>query len=73
MSLNKLLSGVSRLFFWGALALLMIVIAEGFANLFGHTVLRGVFRAGRMLEFAAVLLIFVITLTLQQVRDALKK
>ncbi len=73
MNLNKLLSGVSRLFFWGALALVVIVIAERLSNLFGYTVLRGVFTTGRMLEFAAVLLIFVIATTLQQLRDAPKK
>ncbi len=73
MNLNRLLSGVSRLFFWGGLALLVIVMAERLANLFGYTVLRGVFTTGRMLEFAAVLLIFVIATTLQQLRDAPKR
>ncbi len=73
MNLDKLLSAVSRLFFWGALVLLVIAIAERVVNVFGYTILRGAYTAGRMLEFAAVLLIFVIAMSLQQLRDSLKK
>lgn len=73
MNLNKLLLAVSRLFFWGALVLLLIAIAERAVNLFGYTILWGIYTGGRLLEFAAVFLIFVIALTLQEVRDALRK
>ncbi len=73
MSPDKLTSVVSRLFFWGAFALLSIAVAERLVNLFGYTILRGFYPGARILEFAAVLLIFVIALILRQVRDELRK
>jgi hypothetical protein len=73
MSLAKVTSTVSRLFFLGALVLLVIAGLESAANLFGYTILRGSYRGGRLLEFAAVLLIFVIAVLLKQIKDDLRK
>jgi len=73
MDLNKLLSAVSRIFFFCAALLLVVAIVERLVNLFGYTILRSAYSGGRVLEFAAVLLIFVVALTLRQVRDQLKK
>ncbi len=73
MSVDKLLAAVSRLFFVGAFILLVIATAEKLANLFDYTILRGSYTGGRILEFAAVLLIFVIAVTLGQLRDAQKR
>src|SRR5713101_4620270 len=73
MSFDKLLSAFSRLCFLGAFLLLVTAIVERFVNLFGYTILRGTYTGGRILEFAAVLIMFVIALTLREVRDALRK
>jgi hypothetical protein len=40
---------------------------------FGYTILQQTYKPGRLLEFAAIFLIFVIALLLRQVRDALKE
>jgi lipopolysaccharide export LptBFGC system permease protein LptF len=72
MNLDKFLSAVSRCFFLVAFLLLVLASTERILNLFGYTVLRGTYSGGRILEFAAVLLIFVIAALLRQVRDALK-
>jgi hypothetical protein len=73
MSLAKLMSTVSRLFFLGALVLLVIAVSESAVNLFGYTFLRGSYSGARLLEFAAVLLIFVTAVLLRQIKDALRK
>ena len=73
MDLNTLISAVSRIFLLGASLLLLVAIVERVVNLFGYTILRNAYSGGRVLEFAAVLLIFVIALTLGQMRDQLKK
>ncbi len=70
---DKLSSFASRLFFLMAFGLLAIAVAERVVNLFGYTILRGAYAGGRLLEFAAVLLIFVIALILRQLRNELRK
>ena len=63
---------VSRVFFGLAFALLVIAIVEKVANVTGYTILRG-FDPGRLLDYATVLLFFVIALLLRQIRDASAK
>ena len=58
--MEKLNSLVSRVLFASAFALLGIALCEALINAFGYTVLRGIYTAGRLLEFSAVLLVFVI-------------
>jgi hypothetical protein len=60
---------VSRLFFGLAFALLLVAIFEKLANLTGYTILRG-FDPGRLLDYATVLLVFVIAILVRQIRDA---
>jgi hypothetical protein len=43
---------------------------EQVSNWMGMTLLRGVYSSGRLIELSAVLLVFVITLLLRQIRDA---
>jgi hypothetical protein len=62
----------SRVFFFTALATLALVVAELLANLAGYTILRDVYSKGRLLELAAILLVFVIAVLLRQIRDELK-
>ena len=71
--LDKLSSFISRLFFLAAFVLIVLAIAEGAVNFFGYTIVGEAYRAGRLLEFAAVLLIFVVALTLRQLRDKIAK
>ena len=72
MNLEKLVSVVSRLFFFGAFALFGLAVIERIANAFGYTILQ-VYRGGRLLEIAVVLLIFVIAMQLRELRDELKR
>jgi hypothetical protein len=72
MNLESLYHLFARLFFFGALALLALAVAEAVLNLLGYTILRETYSAGRLMELAATLLVFVITILLRQIRDALK-
>ena len=71
MSLEKLLSAASRLFFLGAFALFGLAVVERIANATGYTILQE-HRGGRMLEFAAILLIFVIAIQLKEMKTQLR-
>ena len=73
MDSDKLMSMVSRVFFFGAFVLLALAVFEALARLFAYTVLRGTYTSGRLLELAGILLIFVIAILLRQVRDELRK
>ncbi len=73
MSLEKLISLVSRLFFFGAFVLLALALIERIANASGYTILQQTFSGGRLLEFAVVLLVFVIAAQLREVKEELKK
>ena len=71
MSWDQLSSIVARVFFVGAFALLGVSILERVCNFLGYTFLRG-YSPGRLLEYAAVLLIFILAIVLRQVRDQLR-
>jgi len=71
--MDALTSFVSRLFFLFAFCLLALSLFEALANIWDYTVLRGIYSAGRLLEFAAILLIFVMAIVLRQVRDELRR
>ena len=73
MNLAKLNSLGSRLFFIAALVLLALAVLERAAHVIGLTILQGTYTAGRMLEFSALLVIFVIALLLRQIREELRK
>ena len=71
MSLEKLVSLVSRLFFLGAFVSLGLVMIERIANATGYTILQG--KGARLLEIAVALLVFVIALELREMKEALKR
>ncbi len=73
MNIQQISSLANRGLFVGAFVLLALAVLEWVTNLAGYTLLRGVYSAGRLMEFAAILLIFVITLLLRQMRDEAKK
>jgi len=70
MSLEKLVSSASRLFFLGAFVLALAVM-ERIVNVFGYTILQQ-YKGGRLLEFAVVLLVFVIAAQLREMTEELK-
>jgi hypothetical protein len=72
MELDRLESLASRIFFAGAFVLLAIAVLERLANWGGYTILRGAYDPGRLMEFAAVALLFVITVLLRQIRQQLR-
>jgi hypothetical protein len=71
MSFEKLVSLISRLFFLGAFVSLSLALIERIANGFGYTILQH--RGGRLLEFAVVLLVFVIAAQLREMKEALRR
>jgi hypothetical protein len=72
MNLDKLVSVASRLFFLGAFALLALALIERIANAFGYTIMRN-YSGGRLLEFAAMFLVFVIAMQLREMKEELKR
>jgi len=72
MNLDQLNSIAARLFFVVAFLLLCVAVLERINNFLGYTFLWG-YTPGRLLEFAAVLVIFIIAILLRQVRDQLRR
>ena len=72
MKINKISSIVARLFFAGALVLLLLAVWERIANSMGYTVVQATFTASRLIELSVVLVTFVIALLLRQIREELK-
>ncbi len=54
--------------FIGAFLLASLSVWEKLANMAGLTVLRGYYTSGRLLEFSAVALLFVIALQLREMK-----
>jgi len=69
--METFLSWISRLFFVGAFVLVGLAILERGANVVGYT-FSPTYQSGRLLEFAAVMLVFVIAIKLREIRDQLK-
>ena len=62
----------SRTVFFIATATILLAFAEGFAQLFGQSIISRLYSPGRLLELAATLLVFVIVQLLRQIRDELR-
>ncbi len=71
MNVDKLSSFVSRLFFACAFILLGLAVLEKLANVLGYTIHMP--EPNRLLGFAGILLIFVMTLLLREVREKLPR
>ncbi len=65
--MNKLNSLVCRVLFVVAFIFAGLAVLEKVANFAGYTVVRG-YAPGRLLEFAAIILLFVIALLLREIR-----
>ena len=70
---SKWVSLLSRVLFLAALLLLVIAVLERLVNYAGYTIVGSAYTAGRMLEFAGIMLLFVITIVMRQARDELRK
>ena len=64
---------VRRIFFYGAFVVAAVAVLEKVFNFFGYTVLKGYYAPGRLLEIAAIGLLFVIVLQLRQIRISTSK
>jgi hypothetical protein len=73
MNYGKFASVLPRLFVGGAFLLVLVATVEYISNLFGYTVLRHAYSAGRLIELAAALTVIVIALLLRQIREELRK
>lgn len=73
MGSDKVLSTLSRVLFLASFVLLAIAVLERFINYFGYTILGASYTPGRMLEFAAIMLLFVIAILLRQSREELRR
>jgi hypothetical protein len=69
--MERLTSIISRVFFITAFLLAGIAIWEKLANLMGLTLIRA-YSAWRLLEFASVVLLFVIVLQLREIKINLR-
>ena len=59
---------IRRVFFYGAFVLAALAACEKVANVFRYTLLRGFYTPSRLLEFAAIGLLFAIAMQLHQIR-----
>lgn len=69
--MRVLVSAISRLLFIGAFLLAGLAIWEKVANILHLTLLRNLYNPWRILEFAAIILLFLIALQLREIRLSL--
>ena len=73
MRIDEWSASAVRFFFYVAFGVLAVASCEGIANQLGYTVVGGAFKPSRLLEYAAILLMFVVAILLRQIRDRLTK
>jgi hypothetical protein len=73
MNKNALYRLFARTLFFAAFLTLFIAFVEYFVNMFGVSLFREAYTPGRLIELAGALLLFVITILLRQIRNALRK
>jgi hypothetical protein len=69
--MSDLTSLISRVLFVASFVLAGLATLEKLTNLFGYTVLQEAYEPWRLLEFAAVALLFVFALQLREIHHAL--
>ena len=69
---NTMTSLACRLFFVASFVLLAASLTESGARRLGYTILRHSFEPARLLEYAVILLVFVVAMLLRQIRDGMK-
>ena len=74
MNLEKIFDIGYRILFSVSLILLIAAVGERFVNLMGYTFLQQTaYSPWRLLEFAAIFVLFVIAILLRQIREELKQ
>ena len=71
MRIESWMSAFSRVMFVVALLCFVTAVMEKIANLNNQTLIFVTHEPGRLLEFSAILLLFVITVTLRRIRKEL--
>ncbi len=72
MNFESIYEYVARTLFIIASAAIAVAFLERIGEFFGFSILGEMYQAGRLLELAATLLVFVIAVLLRQVRDELR-
>ncbi len=72
MNFDSVYQYVARTLFIIASATIAVAFLERIGEFFGFSILGEMYEAGRLLELAATLLVFVIAVLLRQVRDELR-
>ena len=72
MNFDSVYKYFARTLFIIASAAIVLAFAEWIADRFGFSLIGYLYVPGRLLELAATLLVFVIAVLLQQVRDELR-
>ncbi len=67
--MNQWISLASRILFFGALGMALLAVCEKAANLSQMTLLRGAMQPSRLLELAAIALLFVISMQLRELKS----
>jgi len=74
MNLDNMSAMAVRVFFYAAFALLVLAMLEVASRGFGYTILRGIGKEpGKLLQYAVILLVFVMAILLRQIRDRLAR
>jgi TRAP-type mannitol/chloroaromatic compound transport system permease small subunit len=66
---EKIISLFCRVFFFVSFVFLALSIMESVARRMGYTILRHTFEPARLLEYAVILLVFVMAMLLRQIRN----
>ena len=69
--MERLTSVFCRVLFLVALTLATVAVVEKFANLLGYTIVK-IYAPWRLLEFAVVIIIFIIPLQLREIKYQLR-
>ena len=72
MSFETVYKYFARTLFIIASAAIVVAFLERIVKFFGFSIIGDMYPAGRILELAATLLVFVIAVLLRQIRDELK-
>jgi len=72
MNQERIISLVNRVLFVGAFVLFAVAVLEKVANMQQQTLIGTSYTPGRLFEFSAITLLFVITLTVRSIRETMK-
>ena len=72
MDFDTISKYLARTLFLLAIAAIALAFIEGIAEFFGSTMVGDFYTAGRLLELAATMLVFVIAVLLRQIRNELR-